>query len=294
MVIPTSIAVGDRRIRIWVDGPANRPAVLLLHGLGRSLEDWEPLCQRLAGHRVIAVDMPGFGFSSRPAEPMSLRVLARAVAGTLDVIGETRPVHVVGNSLGGAVALELLASHPKRVARMTLVNSAGFGPEVGWMVRMLALPGIGRFAARHNIRAGARMIERTIYADSTLATNERVDHALAVAKQPDAGSALHEMVRALSTVGGVRREWRIDLLSRAAGHRRPTLIVWGDRDRILPAHQLAVASSLLPWARTRLFEGVGHMPQIECPDEFVELLMDFIASPPPKELDARAVRGAQT
>jgi pimeloyl-ACP methyl ester carboxylesterase len=283
MNTPDIIDVHGRRTRVRVDGDPDRAAILFLHGIGRSLEDWAPQFHRLAGYRIIALDMHGFGFSTRPAGPMSLQTLAQGAAGTLDMLGEKRPLHVVGNSLGGAVALQLLTLHPERVASLALVNNAGFGSEVSWIVRMLAVPGIGSFAARHPSRASARMAERAIYADSSLATTERIIHGLAIARQPEAGPALHELCRTLGTGRGVRRQWQDDLLAEAVKYPRPTLIVWGDRDRILPVHQLNTARRLLPHAQTRVFQGVGHMPQIERPDEFAELLTGFITSLPSRQ-----------
>jgi pimeloyl-ACP methyl ester carboxylesterase len=277
---PTIITVDGRRTRVQVGGDSHRPPILLLHGLSRSLEDWAPQHQQLAGYRTIALDMPGFGFSTRPSGPMSLSTIARGVADTLDVLGETRPLHIVGNSIGGAVALQLLTLQPQRVASMALANSAGFGSEVNPLLRMLATPGIGGFISRRTTRAGARIIERTIYADSSLATRERIDHALAIARQPEAGPALHEFAVALGTFRGVRRQWRVQLLTQAAKHPRPTLIMWGDRDRILPIRHLDAARRLLPHAEIHVFTGVGHMPQIESPDKFAELLTGFISSVP--------------
>lgn len=288
MSTPDIVEVHGRRTRVRVDGNRDRPAILLLHGIGRSLEDWAPQFHRLAGYRTIALDMHGFGFSTRPAGAMSLQTLAQGVAGALDVLGEKHPLHVVGNSLGGAVALQLLTLQPERVASLALVNSAGFGPEVNWMVRMLATPGIGSFTARHPTRASARMAERAIYADSSLATRERIDHALAIARQPEAGPALHELSRKLGTGRGVRRQWRDDLLAEAVKYPRPTLIVWGDRDRILPVRHLEAASRRLPHAQTRVFQGVGHMPQIERPDEFADLLIGFISTVPSPSRNGQA------
>lgn len=285
MTTPRIINVHGRRTRVRVDGNPDRPPILLLHGLGRSLEDWSQQFDRLAGYRTIALDLHGFGFSTRPACPMSLRALARGAAGALDVLGERRPLHVVGNSLGGAVALQLLTLQPERVASLALVSSAGFGSEVSWLVRMLATPVIGSFTARHPTRSSARTAERTIYADPSLATGERINHALAIARQPEAGPALHELARELGTARGVRRQWRDDLLTEVAKYPRPTLIVWGNRDRILPVHHLAAASRHLSHAQTRVFRGIGHMPQIECPDEFAELLTGFISSVPARQLN---------
>jgi pimeloyl-ACP methyl ester carboxylesterase len=291
MTTPNVIEVHGCPTRVRVAGDPDSPAILLLHGIGRSLEDWAPQFHRLASYRTIALDMHGFGFSARHAGPMSLQTLAQGAADTLDVLGEKRPLHIVGNSLGGAVALQLLTRQPERVASLALVNSAGFGAKVSWLVRMLATPGIGGFAARHPTRASARMAERAIYADPALATRERIDHGLAIGRQPGVGPALHDLCRALGTLKGVRHQWQHDLLAEAGKYPRPTLIVWGDRDRILPVSQINTARRLLPHARTRIFQRIGHMPQVECPDEFAELLTGFLSTLSPMPTNSGASEG---
>jgi pimeloyl-ACP methyl ester carboxylesterase len=274
----TTTTVNERRTRLRVAGDPAQPPILLLHGLGRSLEDWEPQYCRLTEYRTIAIDMPGFGFSARRPGPISLRVLAQAVADTLDTLGETRPLHVIGNSLGGAVALQMLTLQPQRVATLVLVDSAGFGSEMHPLLRLLATPIIGGLAARHSTRASALMTERLIFADSSLATRERIDHAMEIARQPGTGTVVHELSCVLSTSRGARPEWRNSLLAEASYHPRPTLIVWGDRDRLLPPTLFEAARKILPHAQHHLFSGVGHMPQIEAPDEFAELIRGFIQS----------------
>jgi len=97
MSSPTSIVAKGRDTRVCVEGDVLARPILLLHGLGRCLEDWAPQHHRLAGCRTIALDMPGFGFSARPSGPNALPVLAQAVVDTLDVLGEHRPVHVMAN-----------------------------------------------------------------------------------------------------------------------------------------------------------------------------------------------------
>jgi pimeloyl-ACP methyl ester carboxylesterase len=276
---PSVIEVNGRPTRVRIDGHPDMPPILLLHGIGRSLEDWAPQNSRLNVYRTIALDLPGFGFSARPSRPMSLRAVTDAVLETLDLLREHRPLHVVGNSVGGAVGLQLLTLQPRRVASLTLVNSAGFGSEANWILRLLATPVLGSLSARHPTRAAARMLERTIFADPSLATTGRIDHALTIARErPDAGAALHELACELGTLGGFRSRWRKDLITQASRHRVPTLIVWGDRDRILPAAHLSTARRLLPHTKAHLFPGIGHMPQIECPDEFAQVLLGFIAS----------------
>ena len=276
---PAFVEVDGRRVRVRVDGDPLNPPVLLVHGIGRSLEDWDPQYERLsADYRVIAVDVPGFGFSDRPDGPITLSAFAKGVLGAADVLGETRPLHIVGNSLGGAIALQILALRPARVASLGLINSAGFGREVTVLLRMLTVPGLGQLSTRRPTRASARLLERTIFADPALATKARIDHALAIARQAHSGTVLRETAVALGTPArGIKPGWRRQLAAFAALHPRPTLVMWGECDRVLPAHHLDEARRVLPHAETHLLPGVGHMPQIECPDEFADLLLPFLA-----------------
>jgi pimeloyl-ACP methyl ester carboxylesterase len=274
------VDVKDRRTRVRIEGGSDRPPILLLHGIGRSLEDWEPQFSlfRQGGYRVIALDLPGNGFSDRLPTSTTLRGLAQSAFETLDAIGEARPLHVMGNSLGGGVAMQMLALDPDRVPTLVLAGSAGFGSEVHPMLRLVATPVIGALATRYPSRASARMYERRLYGDPSLATDERIHHALTIARQSDTGAVLHETARSLATIRGVRPEWRDELMSNVSKHPRPTLIVWGDRDRILPAKHMNAAQRFLPHARVQLFEAVGHMPQLEAVERFAELTLDFLRS----------------
>ncbi|TQK28357.1 SDR family NAD(P)-dependent oxidoreductase [Arthrobacter sp. SLBN-53] len=275
------VNVDGRTVRALTAGDRADTPLLLLHGIGRSLEDWTEQIERLSGRfYVIAIDLPGFGRSARRDGPADLATVADGVAGALAALDEDRPCHVVGNSLGGAVAMQLLASHPDRVASLTLVNSAGFGAEVTALLRMLSLPGIGRYLATRSTPAGARLMERQLFADPSLATRERIDHALSIAAQPGTGEFLLEMANHLGTMRGVRPQWRTQLLATVAAHPRPTLLIWGDRDRILPAAHLAAARRQFPDAQVHLFTETGHMPQIERADEFADLVTAFVANGP--------------
>ena len=274
-----TIVVADREVRVDVVGDAGATPVLLLHGIGRSLEDWDELTERLAeAHRVIRMDLPGFGYSAPALGKVGLASIAATIPLVLDAVGESRPVHVCGNSLGGAVAMQLLADHPDRVRAVVLLNSAGFGSSVTWLLRMLALPVLGRLATRRTTRSSAAMLERHIFVDRDLATRERIERAVTLGNRPGAGDFMSAMVHALGTWRGVRPEWRAELLERVAPLRRPTLIVWGDQDRILPAAHFEAARRALPHASSHLFAGTGHMPQIERADECARLIAEFIAS----------------
>jgi pimeloyl-ACP methyl ester carboxylesterase len=274
---PAFVGVDGRRVRVRVDGDPDKPPVLLVHGIGRSLEDWDPQYERLsADYRVIAVDVPGFGFSDRPEGPITLSAFANGVLGTVDVLGEQRPLHIVGNSLGGAIAMQVLARRPERVASLALINSAGFGTEVTILLRILAMPVIGPLASRRTTRATATMLERACYADTALASRERIDRAMAIAGKPHHGQVMLATAVELATARGVKAGWRRQLAAFAALHPRPTMVMWGDQDKVLPAHHLEEARRALPHAETHLLPGIGHMPQIECPDEFAALVLPFL------------------
>lgn len=274
-----TIEVEGLPTRIRVEGDPTAPPVVLLHGITRSLNDWDLQFPLLSNeHRVISLDMPGFGYSHRRPEPASLFALARGVLATLDTLDEKRPVHVMGNSLGGSTALHVQALEPDRVASVTLVNSAGFGKEVTYLLRMLAVPRLGEAILNKPNRLGLTHIERNLYRDPTLATRKRVTHALTIAKLPGSAQFMAELLPTLGTFRGVHAQWREEMIAAVTAHQRPTLIVWGANDRILPAHHFETARKAFPHARSHMFDNTGHCPQIERPEAFAALAREFVGS----------------
>jgi pimeloyl-ACP methyl ester carboxylesterase len=270
--------VRGRRVRYRDTGAGE--VVLLLHGIVRSLEDWDEQHALLSDrYRVLSVDLAGYGESEPMREPYALPTLARFVEDVLDALGVEGPVHVVGNSLGGAVALQLSVQAPQRVRDLVLVNSAGFGREVTLALRLLALRPLARLLLRRPSRGAARRSELSIFADPSFATTERVELGLRLAGRPEGTRVLLETAGALGGLRGVHPRWRRELLREAARSGVPTLVTWGSEDRVLPAVHLDAARRELPHARTHLFPATGHMPQIERAREFAELVTDFWASP---------------
>jgi pimeloyl-ACP methyl ester carboxylesterase len=269
------VEVDGHPVRVRESGPLDGAPVLLIHGIGRSLEDWQPTHDLLArDHRVVSLDLPGF---------------ADAVVGLLDALAEeegspTRPVHVMGNSLGGAVAMTVAATHPERVASLLLVNSAGFGREANVSVlpmlygALSALPAIGpRF--RGLARSTGLQSLRNVFFDPTRLTDDMIRHAAKVTRQPDfrltfVGTALSLGVPLLGTYPG----WRRALLTRIAAADIPVMVVWGDADAVLPASHFEAAVAALPNAQSHLFPDTGHMPQLERAEEFAELAAKFVAA----------------
>jgi pimeloyl-ACP methyl ester carboxylesterase len=271
---PDFVSVRDVRTRHLTHGEGD--PVVLLHGIGRSLEDWTDTLPALgAHHRVYAPDLIGFGLTDKPDVPYTLAGLARFVKHYLDAVGETRPVTLIGNSLGGGVAQQFAVMYPRQVRTLVLVNSAGFGQEVTLALRLLAVPRLGERLLTPDPRQCARVV-RSLFHDPTFVTPERCGHALLLAGQPDRARAYLSVVRFLGGWRGVHREWRDTLTAQLAALRLPTLIVWGAQDRVLPAKHLTHARRLYPHARTHLFEDTGHLPQVERAEEFNRLVRGFI------------------
>ena len=195
-------------------------------------------------------------------------------------MGIAGPAHLVGNSLGGAVAMQLAVQSPERVRSLVLADSAGFGREVALPVRMMSVRPLGQLLLGKPSPASARRLELSLFHDPALVTDERVNRGFLLASRPNATRVFLDTAAALGTFRGSREAWRKELMDGVAAQRVPALVVWGDKDKIFPFAQLAAAGTLLPHARTHAFPDTGHMPQIERAEEFADLATGFWADAP--------------
>lgn len=272
------IIVDGVGVRYRQTGPADAPLVVLIHGLTRSLADWTPQHALLDDEfRVISLDLPGYGRSEPLPKPHTLVNLAAFVGRLLDALGCTQPIHLCGNSLGGATALQIAVTDPSRVADLALFNSAGFGTDVTLALRVLGVRPLAPYLLRPSW-SGAARTERSLFFDKTLATPERIAYADALNHRPWAAQVLLETGSDLGDVRGTHRRWRAELLGRAADLGLPLLVAWGLDDEILPARHLDSVATHFPEARTHLFPRCGHLPMLEQPQATAALLRDFWAS----------------
>lgn len=280
------VKVRGAKVRVVVDGPDDGIPVVLVHGLGRSLEDWSDQIVRLGDrYRVIALDLPGFGLSKRTGDKLTVEALAAAVLKLLDKLGERRPAVIMGNSLGGAVAMTVAATRPERVAGLVLVDSAGFGTEVSIGLRLLDL-GIARHALRlRRYQRVTRLTERNMFHDKSFVTPERVAYATKVGRRKHFVRTFEEVAREIGSAKGVDEAWRTALVARVAALDLPTLVVWGAQDWILPATHARTAGEAFPQAKVVVLDQCGHAPQIEQADAFAALARDFLDALPPPVAD---------
>ncbi len=269
------ILAGGLRMRYRVTGDG--PPILLLHGIGQSLEDWSEQHELLAArHTVYSVDLPGFGWSEALPARATLSRTVDAIRLFTDALGLRAAMPVVGNSLGGAVAMGLAARYPGRVSHLVLVDSAGFGADAVEALRLITVPVAGELLMRPSWK-NSTLAVRSIFADRAYATDERIRHAFERGSRPSHRRTMLQLARSLGTARGIKPGWRASLIAAVARRDRPTLIMWGDRDRILPFTHFAAATRALPDASTHVFEGAGHAPQIERAEEFAEVLEAFLA-----------------
>jgi pyruvate dehydrogenase E2 component (dihydrolipoamide acetyltransferase) len=263
--------VGGRKIS-YAGAGEDGDVILLVHGYGGDRNSWlflqEPLAAR---YRVYALDLPGHGTSAKdvgagPAGPEgpagTLSVLAGAVTGVLDALGAER-AHLVGHSMGGAVALAVAARDPGRIASLTLIAPSGFGSEIN--------AGYLRGFADAQTRRELKPVVGQLFADEQLVTRQLVEDLLAYKRLDGVDEALHALVDTLLD-GDVQRADSAALMA-AIGDAVPVTVVWGGADRIIPAAQ---AESVAGAVR-HLVDGAGHMPHMERPAEVQAAIEETIA-----------------
>src|SRR5688500_16877171 len=261
------------------------PAVLLVHGITSSSRTWHSVMPALAErHTVIAPDLLGHGRSAKPRGDYSLGAYASGVRDLLAVLGHER-VTVVGHSLGGGIAMQFAYQFPERCERLVLVGSGGLGKEVSPLLRALSAPGaeyvLALLLARrlHGIasRVGGTVGKLGVRGDQLMTELWNSYTRLTDAR---AQRAFFHTIRSVIDPAGQRVSAR-DRLYLAADV--PTLIVWGDRDSVIPVEHAHVAHDLIPGSRLEVFEGCGHFVPIEAPGRFVEVLEDFLATTRPAD-----------
>jgi 4,5:9,10-diseco-3-hydroxy-5,9,17-trioxoandrosta-1(10),2-diene-4-oate hydrolase len=279
------VRIGQINTRFWTAGDGGK-AVVLIHGLGRYVEDWQYNIHALAErHRVYAVDLVGSGCSDKPPATYSLSYLVRFVGDFLEAQKIDR-ASLMGHSLGGSVALQYAIQYPAQVEKLVLVNSAGLGKELPLGLRLSSLPLAGEWLTRPSRKGIAESLRRSVY-DPTLLTDEWVQLCYQQATLPGAQRALLDVIRSFIGIGGMRDEVIHLILDNLAQVTAPTLIVWGQQDRIVPVAHAQIAKGRMPHARLQIFDPCGHFPQRERPAEFNALVLDFLSGPSVTSLPKR-------
>jgi pimeloyl-ACP methyl ester carboxylesterase len=276
------------------DDEAPRERALYVHGLGGASTNWTDLAGLLAVRfEGWALDLPGFGRSQPPPRGRySIRGHVRAVVDVLEYVvaqpGEAagRPVHLLGNSLGGLVSLLVASRRPDLVASLTLISPAmpvyRVPPAFSRMMLLLLLPGIPSLAERRmagitpdqNVRAMIRMC----FGEPGRVPPERVEQAVQEfrerAEQPWADRALTRSMRGLITSYlrvGAANAWRA-----ARSLRPPTLVIWGSRDKLVDPALAPRLAAAVPDARLLVLDTIGHVAMLEAPEPTARAVLGLV------------------
>lgn len=267
------LPVAGTVLHVRDDGPRAAPALLLLHGFGASLHTWEPWAEALAGRfRVVRVDLPGFGLSDPdPTGDYSDERGVAVLVALLDRLAIDRAT-VVGNSLGGRLAWRLAAARPDRVARLVLIAPDGFaspGFSYGQPAEVPAALGLMRWVLPPLL---VRESIAPAYADPARLTPERLARYRDLMLAPGIRGAM------LDRMAGTVLVPPEPLLARITA---PTLLLWGERDQMIPVRNATDYLRALPDARLVTFPDLGHVPHEEAPAAAIEPLLRFLAATGP-------------
>jgi triacylglycerol lipase len=257
-LVARSLAVGEKTLAYLTVGEG--PAVVIVHGVGGHKEDWAGVAVALAASRcVFAIDMLGFGASSKSGEDLSMPVQAAAIAALLDEAG-IEASDIVGNSVGGWVAATFAATYPARVNRLILIDAAGFAAMFEGPPPVNFDPG--------TVEEMQALIDITINSD--------------IARTPGlAERALEGYVasgeKAITETWGRSLYLSPRLETLFPEIKAPTLVLWGEDDKLFPSVLAGVFAGQIAGARARLIPAAGHFPQIDQPEATTAAIVDFLS-----------------
>lgn len=271
--------------RVAGDLASERPVLLLVHGLAGSSATWRSVLPSLGEHyTVVAPDLFGSGTSDKPRQDYSLGAHANVLRDLMIALDIERAT-VIGQSLGGGVAMQLAYQHPDRCERLVLVSSGGLGPEVSWILRALTFPGseyVMPVLFPSFVRDAGNKISKTLRRLGWRAPQiEEEWRSYVSLTEPETRTAFVRTLRAVIDMSGqtVSAHDRLYLASRL-----PTLVVWGQRDRIIPVEHAHAAHAAIPNSRLVIFDESGHFPHVEEPEHFVDVVRDFLTTTEPMQL----------
>ncbi|MFM7067870.1 MAG: alpha/beta fold hydrolase [Actinomycetes bacterium] len=262
------------------------PLVLLVHGMAGSSASWLPVLPDIAPYMTyVAPDLPGHGHSDKWRGDYSLGAQAGILRDLLAVLGHDRAT-VVGQSLGGGIALQFAYQHPERCERLVLVCAGGLGKEVMPILRVLSAPGVGAvlpIAFQPFVKTAVETVATwagKVGLEPSPATLE-MWRAYTSLIDPRTRNAFLHTLRSVVDVKGQRVSARDRLY---LSEHLPTMIIWGDQDPVIPVAHAHETQTAMPGSRLEIMDGCGHFPHCEDPRRFAGLLIDFIATTEPARM----------
>ncbi len=274
--------------RVFYRSAGSGPVVVLVHGITSTSATWANVLPYLAERfTVIAPDLLGHGESAKPRGDYSLGAYASGIRDLLIALGHERATFV-GHSLGGGVAMQLAYQFPEHCERLVLVSSGGLGREITALLRAASLPGselVLPLLVNERVLAPGRAVG-SLLGRIGLRVRTDVGEVMRGHASLSDGEARAAFLHTLRTIVDFRGQ-RVDARDRLyLAQAIPFLLVWGERDPIIPVEHGRTAHRLVPGSRLELFPNAGHFPHLDDPLRFVGLLIDFIETSEPAEVHA--------
>jgi len=254
--------VDGLRVR-YTDRGSDDSVVLLVHGFGGDLDNWLFNFDALADkHRVLALDLPGHGESGKTILEPSISGLAKFVGKFLEAV-DVPSANIVGHSMGGAIAMQMVTEHPESVDSLGLICSSGLGPEINNDY----LQGFVDAQTRRELKP----VLQQLFADESLVNRKLVDDVLKY-KRLD---GVDEVLRTLSAM--LLSASQTKLSDQVVASRKPTLVIWGEQDRIIPvSHARNISTSAGSPVEVEIFDSAGHLVQMERANDVNRRLLEFL------------------
>jgi pimeloyl-ACP methyl ester carboxylesterase len=267
------VTVDGLSVHVWQKGRQRRGVVpvILIHGFGASNWCWRHTIGVLSERRwVLAPDLPGFGLTDKPEGfDYSLSGYARFIVSFMDAMG-IREAILVGNSMGGGAAIKTALLVPDRVRRLILIDSLGYYKRAFQIYRLVALPIIRDLvtsvAGERSIRL---LLKARVYYDPSRLDDQTPRRFAAAYRTQNGRKALIWVYRGLAPLPVIATQ-------EIAAVTTPTLIIWGEKDKILPVDHARRFGRDIAGSTTVVMPGVGHVPHEEEPEAVNRLISDFI------------------
>lgn len=269
------VKVNGSQIRYWDEGQGDVP-LILVHGFAACIEYWQYNISALSQHhRVIAVDLLGFGKSDKPAINYSVRDFTQFLKAFLETL-QIHEVVLIGHSIGGSISLAFALDYPETVKKLVLIAPPAFTQKVPLAYRLLCVPYMDKILPLVRWPELVMLLfRRAAY------RRERLSKALSQAiheynRSPESMAVLMHLMQTNSDWHGLREEVFLAIKNRLKTLTIPVLLMWGKRDSIIPVSCAEVGQQLIPQMELCLFEDCGHLVQIEMADEFNDRVERFL------------------
>jgi pimeloyl-ACP methyl ester carboxylesterase len=274
--------------RVFYRSAGSGPVLVLVHGITSTSATWANVLPYLAERfTVIAPDLLGHGESAKPRGDYSLGAYASGIRDLLIALGYERATFV-GHSLGGGIAMQLSYQFPEHCERLVLVASGGLGREITPLLRAASLPGaelVLPLLADERLMGAGRAVGRLLGRVGLRVHTDLGEVLRGHASLAD-GEARAAFLHTLRTIVDPLGQ-RVDASDRLyLAEAIPFLLVWGERDPIIPLAHARATHELVPGSRLEIFPGAGHFPHLDDPLRFVRVLLDFIDTSEPAQVDA--------